>query len=1098
MKKVVFILIILGLVLMSCIPINHPPTRPSNPSPSNGATDISIAPTLSWEASDPDGDTLTYNLYLSTESSPELYQEGIETNSIEVGPLENGITYYWRVEALDGKGGVSSSPVWSFKTGNYPPTQPSNPTPNDGATDVSLTLTLSWEVSDPDGDTLIFDIYLGTDSNPPLLESDLSTNTYSPDKLESATTYYWKIIAKDGKGGETEGPVWSFTTGNKLPTQPSDPIPSDGATNVSLTPKLFWKANDPDGDTLTFDIYFGTEPNPPLIESDLATNNYNPGTLNLATTYYWKIIAKDGKGGFSSSPIWSFTTTNAPTQPSNPVPSNGETDVPLNPTLSWEASDPDGDSLTFDVYFGVESNPPLVESDLFTNTFTPEKLNSDTTYYWKIIAKDGKGGETEGPVWSFTTLNNAPTQPSNPIPSDGATDVSLTPNLSWDSSDPDGDTLTFDVYLGIDSNPPLVESDLSTNTYNPGTLNSKTTYYWKIVVKDGKGGETEGPVWSFTTLNNAPTQPTNPVPSDGATGVSITQTLSWDASDPDGDLITYDLYLSKDASPKLYQEGIETNSIEIGPLEYGMTYYWRVVAKDGKGGTSSSPVWSFTTENINFIVAANGEEGIVIFDVNDAKKPFVIGYLDTDGYAYDVYISDNYAYVADDTNGLVILDVSDPSNPGQVGHFDTDGYAQSVYISDNYAYIADHDNGLVIIDISDPSNPSFVGHYDTSGWAEDVYVSGNYAYIADYDNGLVIIDISNPSNPSYEGHYFTSRYAQGLFVSGSYAYISDYSNGLVIIDISYPPFPRLAGKSIENRAREVFISGNYAYIANDIYGLIAQDISDPFNPKLVGYLDTDGDAFDVYVSGNYAYIADAWDGLVIVDITDPTNLKKVGHFDTEGQAYGIYVSDNYAYVADYSNGLLIFDVSNPTNPRQEGHFDTEGFAYDVYVSGNYAYLADGRNGLVIIDITDPTNPELIGHFDTEGFAYDVYVSGSLVYIADYSRGLVIVDVTNPANPEKVGQFDTEGYAYDVYVSGNYAYVADDTNGLVILDVSDPSNPSSVSHLNEFYARGICISDNYAYIAGLSSGLVIVDITNQLNPVTIWNVPPLTLYGLSGM
>jgi hypothetical protein len=30
--------------------------------------------------------------------------------------------------------------------------------------------------------------------------------------------------------------------------------------------------------------------------------------LNSATTYYWKVVADDGKGGLTSSPTWSFTT----------------------------------------------------------------------------------------------------------------------------------------------------------------------------------------------------------------------------------------------------------------------------------------------------------------------------------------------------------------------------------------------------------------------------------------------------------------------------------------------------------------------------------------------------------------------------------------------------------------------------------------------------------------------------------------------------------------------------------------------------------------------------------------------------------------------
>ena len=94
-------------------------------------------------------------------------------------------------------------------------------------------------------------------------------------------------------------------------------------------------------------------------------------------------------------------------------------------------------------------------------------------------------------LWSCaapSAVNHLPAAPSNPNPVDNATDVPINVALSWSCSDPDGDSLTYDIYFGTSSNPPLVKSGHTSTLYNPGTLQYNTTYYWKIVAKDGRGG----------------------------------------------------------------------------------------------------------------------------------------------------------------------------------------------------------------------------------------------------------------------------------------------------------------------------------------------------------------------------------------------------------------------------------------------------------------------------------------------------------------------------------------------------------------------------------------------------------------------------------
>ena len=79
-----------------------------------------------------------------------------------------------------------------------------------------------------------------------------------------------------------------------------------------------------------------------------------------------------------------------------------------------------------------------------------------------------------------------------------------------------------------------------------------------------------------------------------------------------------------------------------------------------------------------------------------------------------------------------------------VGGYDTLGYAADVAVAGNYAYVADVTNGLEIIDVSDPTHCARVGGFDTFGVAYGVTVVGRYAYVADYNAGLQVIDVSNP------------------------------------------------------------------------------------------------------------------------------------------------------------------------------------------------------------------------------------------------------------------------------------------------------------------------------------------------------------------
>jgi formylglycine-generating enzyme required for sulfatase activity len=74
-------------------------------------------------------------------------------------------------------------------------------------------------------------------------------------------------------------------------------------------------------------------------------------------------------------------------------------------------------------------------------------------------------------------------------------------NLSWTGGDPDGDDVTYDMFLEADDSTPdvLVSDDQIGTIYEPGTLSANMHYYWQIVAKDEDGATTDSPVWDFTT-----------------------------------------------------------------------------------------------------------------------------------------------------------------------------------------------------------------------------------------------------------------------------------------------------------------------------------------------------------------------------------------------------------------------------------------------------------------------------------------------------------------------------------------------------------------------------------------------------------------------
>jgi hypothetical protein len=441
---------------------------------------------------------------------------------------------------------------------------------------------------------------------------------------------------------------------SESPSIPMIDGPSSGIAGTRYNFTLF--AWDPEGDDICYRVDWG----------DGNVCLYGPylSGENAVVSYDWscwgnfsiKAQSRDInlKNSSWSDPFFISIEAAPPVPPSNPVPLNNSVDVDVNANLFWDCDYQGGDPIGFDVYFEMGDSTPdiLVSENQTLEKFNPGHLNHSTEYYWQVVMWNILGESASGPVWKFTTEDNVPPDPPiYPKPGDGAVDVDINATLEWDCNDPDDDPLTFDVYFGNSSPPPMVSGNQSDYTFNPGTLDKNTKYYWKVVAWDYLGYMAPGNIWSFTTgseANQPPYIPGSPFPEDDADNIGIDVNLSWEGGDPDGDMVFYDVYFEADnPDPKVKIAKLITETcFDPGVLDFDTVYYWKVIAWDNHYGKSEGPVWCFTTEGPNvppnatgIVGPSGGKPGIVydfVFNAVDFNDDNVRYYVDWGDNSSDI------------------------------------------------------------------------------------------------------------------------------------------------------------------------------------------------------------------------------------------------------------------------------------------------------------------------------------------------------------------------------------------------------------------------------------------------------------------------------
>ena len=510
-----------------------------------------------------------------------------------------------------------------------PPTTPAlqlvnitSPLP--GAVNVNTSnVTLNWTATGfaPQ----YYDLYFDNANGTTLLATvpgNVAFYSFTPaNPLTCNTTYTWRVVPRNCWGPATltvtDVPPSSFTTTIGAPSvSPTLTAPAMNATNVATNATFTWGAVN--GATM-YDLYLDQVDGTTLFKSNIqattlalyGTAQYYPlvlPLLNCNTTYFWKVVAKNACGSSLgvSTYVSKFTTMNAvPTCPALTAPGNASVDQLTTPTLTWTAS---ANTAYYDIYLdnltGPSAGTTLIKSNWNATSFTlplAMQLLCNTTYTWRVVAKNSCGESQNCTKFTFTTRSGAPVCPVLTAPLNAAINQSSLPTLTWNAV---VGATAYDVYLDNLTGPSAATTLLQANVLNTNypipanvPLCSGLAYSWRVVAKNACGASTGCTPFTFSVTNPNIACPTLSAPANASLNVSLTPLLSWIAPANVTPLF-YDVYLDNGAATTLYASNINTTSLQvphISPLQCNTLYTWKVFAKNGCGASVGCATFTFTT-----------------------------------------------------------------------------------------------------------------------------------------------------------------------------------------------------------------------------------------------------------------------------------------------------------------------------------------------------------------------------------------------------------------------------------------------------------------------------------------------------------------------
>jgi hypothetical protein len=455
---------------------------------------------------------------------------------------------------------------------------------DDSQTGYNMNIDLSADIQLHDGNYTNGEQYTYTTTLPP------GTHTYHFECSDGIDFARLPAIA------DAQGPT--VTSVNEPAT--ITVLEPDGVDDVAdTTYTIVWADNDPD-DNATIILYYDNDLAPggevlictvPQGE-DSTDDSFVWDTTDIPEgTYYINASISDGINppdyDYSDGPVTIVhpQENHPPYPPTEILPDSTADHTPL---ISWSgASDPDGDLLVYYIQLGTYSGGNDVLSWYYTGTNEYYQVSmelEDGIYYVQVIANDSQlSSEVHEETMIISFASNSPPEPPSAIYPDLSFDK--TPHIWWEgASDPDGDTITYYIQIGLSHSGNEILSWYYTgenSSYEVTESLAVNAYYVQVPAHDGLQYSQVHEELLYID-NTAPEPPGMILPDSTA---DRTPRISWyGASDADpDDKLTYKLQIGTTSGgdellPWLFTGASEYYDVTIELLPG--TYYVQVMAYD--------------------------------------------------------------------------------------------------------------------------------------------------------------------------------------------------------------------------------------------------------------------------------------------------------------------------------------------------------------------------------------------------------------------------------------------------------------------------------------------------------------------------------------